>query len=71
MMQTLVRVFVTLLLVVPEMSWTQPSDVSGVVFLDANGNGIRDRGEPGLANVILSNQDAVVATDASVATTAS
>lgn len=64
-MQTLARVLASLLLVVPEMSWTQPRDVSGVVFLDANGNGIRDRGEPGLGNVTISNQDAVVATDAS------
>jgi hypothetical protein len=33
--------------------------------VDANGNGIRDRGEAGLANVVISNQDAVVVTDAS------
>ena len=47
------------------MSWTQPSDIAGVVFIDANRNGIRDSGEPGLANVVISNQDTVVATDAS------
>ena len=64
-MRTLARVLVTMLLVVPGMSWAQPSDVSGVAFIDANGNGIRDGGEQGLANVIISNQDAVVATDAS------
>src|SRR6185369_6937003 len=38
---------------------------SGVAFIDANGNGVRDSGERGLANVVVSNQDAVVATDAS------
>ncbi len=64
-MHTLARVFATLLLVVPEMFSTQPSDVSGVAFIDANGNGIRDSGERGLANIVISNQDAVVATDAS------
>lgn len=62
---SLARLLVTLLLVVPEMSWTQPNDVSGVAFVDANGNGIHDRGEPGLANVVISNQDTVVVTDAS------
>ncbi len=71
-MQILARVLVTLLFVVPEMLWTQPSglatvvgDTSGIVYLDANGNGVRDPGERGLANVVVSNQDAVVATDAS------
>ena len=43
----------------------EQGDVSGVVFIDANGNGIHDRGEQGLANAVVSNQDAVVATDAS------
>ena len=39
--------------------------VSGVVFVDANANGVRDRNERGLAGVAVSNQDAVVTTDAS------
>jgi calcineurin-like phosphoesterase family protein len=39
--------------------------VAGVVFVDANANGVRDRGEVGLAGVAVSNQDAVVATEAS------
>ncbi len=38
---------------------------SGTVFLDRNANGARDAGEPGIANVAVSNQDAVVVTDAS------
>jgi Icc protein len=59
------RLFVALLLVVPELPWTQPGDVAGAAYVDANGNGIRDRGEAGLANVVISNQDAVVVTDAS------
>ncbi len=41
------------------------AQVSGVAFIDANGNGVRDAGERGLARVAISNQDAVVATDAS------
>jgi hypothetical protein len=38
--------------------------VEGSVFVDVNRNGRRDPGERGLANVTVSNQDAVVATDA-------
>ena len=40
-------------------------EVSGVVFDDANRNGARDAGEVGIASVAVSNQDAVVTTDAS------
>ena len=43
----------------------QRGNVSGVVFVDANGNGIRDAGERGLAGVAVSNQDTIVATDVS------
>lgn len=39
--------------------------VSGVVFADANANGVRDAGEVGMAGVAVSNQDTVVLTDAS------
>jgi len=42
-----------------------PADITGVVFVDANGNGIRDTGEAGLAGVVVSNQDTVVSTDRS------
>lgn len=41
-----------------------PVQVSGVVFVDRNGNGTRDPGEPGLAGVSLSDQVTVTATDA-------
>jgi predicted MPP superfamily phosphohydrolase len=41
------------------------ADVTGVVFVDTNGNGVRDAGEPGLAGVAVSNQDTVVTTDRS------
>jgi predicted MPP superfamily phosphohydrolase len=37
--------------------------VTGTVFLDLNGNGIRDAGERGLPNIVVSNQDTVVTTD--------
>ncbi len=38
--------------------------VRGIVFDDRNGDGIRQPNEPGLAGVAVSNQDAVVVTDA-------
>ncbi|HJU64727.1 MAG TPA: metallophosphoesterase [Gemmatimonadaceae bacterium] len=41
----------------------QDSSVSGVVFVDRNGNGVRDGQEAGLGGVVVSNQDAVVLTD--------
>lgn len=41
------------------------AQVSGTVFLDRNGNGRRDAGEPGVSGVAVSNQDAVTLTDAS------
>lgn len=59
------RAFLTLFLLVPSAYRAQDVAVSGIVFLDANGNGVRERGENGVANVAVSNQDAVVATDAS------
>jgi hypothetical protein len=43
----------------------QQTEIRGVVFLDANGNGVRDAAERGIAGVEVSNQDAVVTTDAS------
>lgn len=63
-MHMLRRLLMTVLLIVPAISGAQRGDVSGVAFIDANGNGVRDSGERGLANVVVSNQDAVVATDA-------
>jgi pimeloyl-ACP methyl ester carboxylesterase len=36
---------------------------SGTVFLDRNGNGVRDRSEPGIARVVVSNQEQAVETD--------
>lgn len=38
--------------------------VTGVVFMDRNGNGQRDPGEVGVGGVVVSNQDAVVRTAA-------
>ncbi|MFN2565111.1 MAG: metallophosphoesterase [Gemmatimonadaceae bacterium] len=43
----------------------QGTAVSGIAFVDANGNGVRDASEAGLARVAVSNQDVVVTTDAS------
>jgi hypothetical protein len=40
------------------------ADVSGVVFNVVNRNGTQDAGEAGIAGVVVSNQDAVVTTDA-------
>ena len=42
----------------------QAPPVDGVVYLDANGNGRRDAGEPGLPGVAVSNQHEVVVTGA-------
>jgi len=61
----LTRLLVTVLLMVPVITGAQRGDVAGVAFIDANGNGARDSGERGLANVVVSNQESVVATDAS------
>lgn len=36
---------------------------TGIVFHDMNRNGVRDAGEPGIANVLVSNQREVVRTD--------
>ena len=39
--------------------------VTGIVYIDANGNGRREPNERGVAGVAVSNQDTVVTTDAS------
>lgn len=41
-----------------------PLAAQGVVFEDRNANGVRDAGEPGLAGVVVSNQEQVARTDA-------
>ncbi|MFI5228599.1 MAG: metallophosphoesterase [Gemmatimonadales bacterium] len=41
----------------------QQTSARGVVFADANGNGVRDRSERGLQGVAVSNQETVVVTD--------
>lgn len=43
----------------------QSAVISGTVFVDTNRNGVRDPGERGVEHVVVSNQDAVVRTDAS------
>jgi hypothetical protein len=43
---------------------SRTAEVSGVVFADANRNGTQDAGEVGIPGVAVSNQDAVVTTDA-------
>ena len=37
-------------------------EITGTVFVDQNANGLRDPGEPGLGNAVVSDQDAVVTT---------
>ncbi len=56
-------VFLTFM-IAPATSVAQTGDISGNVFVDSNHNGIADRGERGVARVVVSNQDAVVTTDA-------
>ena len=47
----------------PRTICAQQPVVRGVVFADANGNGVRDASERGLRGVAVSNQETVVATD--------
>jgi calcineurin-like phosphoesterase family protein/SdrD B-like protein len=61
-MKMLAAVFALILAALPV---SRRADVTGVVFNDANGNGVRDSGEAGIAGVAVSNQDTVVTTDAS------
>jgi Icc protein len=56
-------VLLALILLIPSAYRAQDAAVSGTVFIDANGNGARDAGERGVANVAVSDQDAVVVTD--------
>lgn len=37
-------------------------EITGMVFVDQNANGLRDPGEPGLGNAVVSDQNAVVST---------
>ena len=46
----------------PRIPRVPDQDLSGVVFLDANGNGTRDPSERGLPGVAVSNQVDVVVT---------
>ncbi|MCS7310995.1 MAG: metallophosphoesterase, partial [Armatimonadetes bacterium] len=55
--------FIGLLLWLVWGALAQPM-ATGVVFHDRNRNGIRDAGEPGVPNVLVSNQREVVKTDA-------
>jgi hypothetical protein len=54
----------TLLALSVAQSSAQLAGIEGVVFVDANGNGVQDGGEAGLAGVAVSNQVAVAVTDA-------
>ncbi|MEA3247508.1 MAG: metallophosphoesterase [Gemmatimonadota bacterium] len=47
------------------LAGAQAGAVTGVVFVDSNGNGVRDPGERGIPGVVVSNQGDVVGTDAS------
>ena len=58
------RILTVVLLVALGAPPAQSAEVSGVVFDDANRNGTQDAGEVGIAGVAVSNQDAVVTTDA-------
>ena len=50
--------------VLPQNPAGAGQDVTGLVFLDANGNGTRDPSERGLAGIAVSNQVEVVVTGA-------
>ncbi len=55
---------VGLLLTLSVFAQATPQFATGIVFHDRNRNGIRDSGEPGIPNVLVSNQREVVRTDA-------
>ena len=58
------RAFIVVLIVTATLSpaASGQSKIQGVVFEDANGNGSRESGEPGIAGVVVSNQVDCVAT---------
>ena len=58
------RILTIALLTALGTSGTRGAEVSGIVFDDRNRNGTQDAGEVGIAGVAVSNQDAVVTTDA-------
>lgn len=49
--------------VVARLAHAQGAELSGVVYQDANGNGVRDASERGVGGVMVSNQKDVVITD--------
>jgi hypothetical protein len=52
-----------LLILLINVPLSSENQVKGVVFHDKNGNGVYDKGEKGIANVLVSNQLDVVKTD--------
>lgn len=52
-------------LIGPVTAAAQTPSISGVVFADANGNGVRDPNERGLAGVAVSNQEIVLTSNSS------
>jgi hypothetical protein len=63
--RTVALLFLAMALASSVNAGAQHVGIAGIAFVDANGNGIRDRGEAGFGGVAVSNQDTVVATDAS------
>jgi hypothetical protein len=55
--------FFFLLLNPTQVNGAESRNISGFVFIDHNENGLKDAGEPGLPNVVVSNQREVVLTD--------
>ncbi|MGB2884495.1 MAG: metallophosphoesterase N-terminal domain-containing protein, partial [Dehalococcoidia bacterium] len=54
------------LLIVPlilGLACTAPTQFEGAVFEDRNDNGIRDNGEPGIPDILVSNGITVTVTD--------
>ena len=58
----LLALLVATLVVAP--AFAQPACNSGIVYLDRNGNGVRDRDEPGLPGIQVSDGERIVSTDA-------
>lgn len=64
-MTSIHRLRTLLLLAASTPCLAQRGDLIGSAFYDANGNGTRDTNERGIPNVVISDQDTVVLTDAS------
>lgn len=58
------NLFFATILLLPAANCFSAGEAKGIVYHDKNGNGVRDKGEPGIPGAPVSNQEQVVTTDA-------